>query len=58
MAAKPTLKPGSIAPRSGQYQNTTTHTEVTVTRNEPLPPTPKPGQGYRLVDPTKHKSGK
>ncbi|KFL49143.1 hypothetical protein IL54_4365 [Sphingobium sp. ba1] len=26
-----------------------------MTRGEPLPPTPKPGMGYKLVDPTKHK---
>ncbi len=58
MAAKPILKPGTTAPTSGQYQNTTTKTEVTVTKNEPLPPTPKPGQGYKLVDATKHKGGK
>ena len=52
------LKPGTPAPLSGQYQNTTTRTEVTATRGEPLPPTPRSGQGYRLVDPTKHKGGK
>ena len=51
------LKPGTIAPRSGQYENTGTHKEVTVPKGRPLPPTPKPGQGYRLVDPTKNKSG-
>lgn len=49
------LPPGTIADRSGQYQNTTTKREVTVTRGEPLPPTPKRGQDYNLVDPTKHK---
>ena len=26
-----------------------------VTKGKPLPPTPRPGQGYKLVDPTKHK---
>ena len=25
---------------------------------EPMPPTPKPGQGYKIVDPTKNKSGR
>lgn len=54
MATKP-LPPGTKVDRSGQYQNTTTRQEVTVTRGEPLPPTPRPGQGYKLVDPTKHK---
>lgn len=54
MANKP-LPPGTKVDKSGQYQNTTTKTEVTVTKREPLPPTPKPGQRYKLVDPTKHK---
>lgn len=57
MASKP-LSPGQQAPTSGQYQNTTTKTEVTVVKGEPLPPTPGKGQQYRLVDKTKHKSGK
>jgi hypothetical protein len=54
-----TFKPGQTAPRSGQYEQVgprggSTGKERTVTRGEPLPPTPKPGMGYRLVDPTKH----
>lgn len=48
------LKPGTIAPKSGQYLNMTTRNEVTVTRGEPMPPTPAKGQSYKLVDPTKH----
>lgn len=53
------LKPGQTANRSGQYEQVGprgggTGKERTVTRGEPLPPTPKPGMGYRLVDPTKH----
>jgi hypothetical protein len=52
---KSTLTPGTKAKVSGQYKNTTTRTEVTVTRGEPLPPTPKAGQRYVLTDPTKHK---
>jgi len=52
------LKPGNIAPRSGQYemvgpQGRKTEIERTVTKGEPLPPTLKKGQRYRLVDPTK-----
>jgi hypothetical protein len=52
-----TLKPGEIAPRSGQYEilgprGGETGAERTVTRDEPLPPTPGPNQRYRLVDPT------
>lgn len=58
MATKP-LRPGESAPRSGQYvqigpRGGRTGDERTVTRGEPLPPTPKPGMTYKLVDPTKH----
>lgn len=54
-----TLKPGQTARRSGQYEQVGprgggTGKERTVTRGEPMPPTPKPGMGYRLVDKTKH----
>jgi len=49
------FKPGEKAKVSGQYKNTQTKKEVTVTSGEPLPPTPKKGQKYILVDPTKHK---
>lgn len=55
MASKAKLSPGTKAPESGQYRNNTTRTEVTVVRREPLPPTPKSGQTYTLVDKTKHK---
>lgn len=55
LLGKKGLKPGHIVTQSGQYQNTTIRREVTVTKGEPLPPTPKPGQRYKLVDPTKHK---
>jgi len=55
MSARRTFKPGETAPRSGQYRNTGTGTEVTVTQGEPLPPTPEKDQRYILVDPTKHK---
>jgi hypothetical protein len=58
-----TYKPGQAAPRSGQYgimgpRGGDTGKERTVTRGEPLPPTPKPGKEYKLVDPTKNKSGR
>lgn len=52
-----TLKPGTLAPKSGQYKNSGTGTEVTGVKGKPLPPTPRPGQRYKLVDVTKHKSG-
>lgn len=61
MAKKPSsgLKPGTPTPTSGQYEvvgprgGGTGH-EVTSVQGKPLPPTNKPGQGYTLVDPTKH----
>ncbi len=58
-----TYKPGEKAPRSGQYgivgpRGGKTGEERTVTKGEPMPPTPKPGQKFTLDDPTKHKSGK
>ena len=56
-------KSGQIASISGQYavvgpRGGKTGTEVTVVKGKPLPPTPKTGQGFVLVDKTKHKSGK
>lgn len=59
--AKP-MKPGQKAPASGQFaivdrNGKKTPVERTVVRGEPLPPTPKQGQGYRLVDRTKNGSG-
>ncbi|MCK4395293.1 MAG: YjzC family protein [Candidatus Marinimicrobia bacterium] len=56
--AKKIFKPGEKAPRSGQYKNIKTGGEVTVVRGEPLPPTPKKSQRYKLVDPTRHKRKK
>ncbi len=55
------LKPGTATPCSGQYERVgprggSTGVEVTSTRGNPLPPSEKPGQGYVLVDPTKHRS--
>jgi hypothetical protein len=55
MAKNPTLPPGIPAPVSGQYQNTETGNEITGVKGKPLPPTSKPGGGYKLVDQTKHK---
>lgn len=56
-------KPGHKAPRSGQYgilgpRGGNTGREVTIPKGKPLPPTPKPGMGYTLNDPTKNKSGR
>lgn len=55
-------KPGQKAPRSGQYQQIGPRggkgKEVTVVRGEPFPPAPSKGTKYKIVDPTKNKSGK
>ena len=57
--AKP-LNPGTKAPTSGQYGlqgprgGQVGGHEVTATKGKPLPPTPKPGLKYVLVDKTKH----
>lgn len=60
MAGK-TYRPGEKAPASGQYQIIGPRggqgPERTVVRGEPLPPTPKSGQGYQITDRTKNKAG-
>ena len=62
MGSSKFLKPGSTAPKSGQYQQIGPRggkgKEVTTVKGEPLPPTPTKGGGYKLVDPTKNKSGR
>lgn len=52
-------KPGEKSGRSGQYgivgpRGGKTGEERTIVKDEPFPPTPKKGQGFILVDPTKH----
>ena len=58
MAKTRRFRPGQKAPKSGQYQIIGPRggkgAERTVTRGEPLPPTPLPGSKYQLVDVTKH----
>lgn len=61
MAAKP-LKPGTPAPKSGQYvevgpRGGSKGNEVTMPKGHRLPPSEK-GNGYKLVDPSKNKSGR
>ena len=57
------LKPGQPAPASGEYEivgprGGDTNRERTVVQGEPLPPTPKPGQGYQLHRPAHNNAGK
>lgn len=59
MAKKHSLmNPGKRAPDSGQYgivrHGARIGVERTVTRGEPLPPPPRRGDKYVLVDKTKH----
>lgn len=60
---KQEYKPGQAAPASGQYgvvgpRGGTSHQpEVTVPQGTKFPPTPKPGEGYVMNDPTHNKSG-
>ncbi len=57
------LKPGQQVERSGQYEivgprGGGTGEERTMAKGEKAPPTPEAGQKFRLVDPTKNKSGR
>lgn len=56
-------RPGEDAPISGQYEivgprGGRTGEERTSTQGHTLPPTPKPGQRYVPVDPTRNGAGK
>jgi hypothetical protein len=61
MSKNKLYKPGEKVPRSGQAEivgprgGKTGEGERTVVKGEPFPPTPKPGQQYKIVDPTKNK---
>ena len=61
MAKKSGLKPGSEASASGQYQQIGSRggqgREVTAVKGKTLPPTTVSGSTYKLVDPSKNKSG-
>jgi len=56
------FKPGEKSPFSGQVKiigprGGEVGTERTVTKGEPMPPTPERGQRYVIVDRTKNQSG-
>ena len=55
------LRPGTRAPRSGQYEivgprGQRLGTQRTVAVGDPLPPTPKTNQRYRLIHPSTPKA--
>lgn len=57
------LKPGQIAPRSGEYEikgprGGDTGQERTAVRGKPLPPTPKSGQTYEMHRPAHNGAGR
>lgn len=57
-----TLKPGEIAPFSGQVgivgpRGGDTGEERTIVQGKRLPPTPEAGQKYVIADRTKNQSG-
>jgi hypothetical protein len=57
------IKPGEKAPRSGEYEiigprGGDTGKERTGVKGHTMPPTPKPGQTYRLHRPAHNGSGK
>jgi hypothetical protein len=56
------LKSGKPAPKSGQYLEVGPKggkvKEVTISKGEILPPTQKPNSSFKLVDPSKNKSGR
>ncbi len=63
MAGKGNFKPGEKAPVSAQYgivgsRGGNTGQERTVPKGTTLPPTPKPGQTYKVNDRTNNKSGR
>ena len=55
------LKSGQTAPKSGQYVEVGpkggVKKEITISKGETLPPTEKPHSSFKLIDPTKNKSG-
>ncbi len=63
MSKNTPLKPGNVAPSSGQYEEVgprggRTGHEITSVRGESLPPTQRAGNHYELVDRSKNDSGR
>ena len=62
MAKGQGVKPGHAAPASGLYRQIGPrggeYDEVTVPKGKTMPPAPRPGMTYDLVDPADNKSGK
>lgn len=59
MAKAPTFKSGQKVPKSSEVEiidprGGQTGQKRNVVKGERFPPTPKPGQTYQIVDPTKH----
>ena len=57
------VRPGERVPASGLYQiigprGGETGKERTMARGETAPPTPKPGESYRIAERAKNKSGR
>lgn len=57
------LKPGQVAPRSGEYEirgprGGHTGKERTVVKGERLPPAPKSGERYSLARPAHNNAGR
>lgn len=48
------FSPGETCPKSGQW-TLTDGTQATVTKGEPMPPTPRPRMGWRLTDESRGK---
>jgi hypothetical protein len=56
MARKPTVRPGKPVPDSGIYESSQSGRRATMVKNEPAPPTPRPGETWRqVVDTNKEK---
>lgn len=49
MAKRPVVTPGTKVTDSGIYQSSKSGTRATMTRGEPAPPTPQPGEKWRQV---------